>query len=197
MDTGVISNVANNSYIPNTKNTEKKTEEVAAKKTGFDETAAVYEASDKSNNVKAKNTTGSAYVAQAKEALAQQQQHLIDIVMKTIQGQGKTIGQSDDIWKMLANGDFEVDADTKAAATEAISENGYWGVNQTSDRILDFAKALAGNDPEKADAMLDAFKKGFKEATKAWGKTLPDISQKTYDAVLEKFDAWKNQTEAV
>ena len=74
------------------------------------------------------------------------------------------------------------------------SENGYWGVEQTSDRILDFAKALAGNDPDKAEEMLDAFKKGFEEATKAWGDELPEISQKTYDAVLEKFEAWKNES---
>ena len=43
--------------------------------------------------------------------------------------------------------------------------------------------------------MLEAFKKGFKAATKSWGKELPDISQRTYDAVLKKMDAWKNGTE--
>ena len=57
---------------------------------------------------------------------------------------------------------------------------------------LDFAKALSGNDPEKADLLIDAFKKGFEDATKSWGKDLPDISQRTYDAVLDKFDKWKN-----
>jgi hypothetical protein len=64
-----------------------------------------------------------------------------------------------------------------------------------SDRILDFAKALSGDDPDKADAMLEAFKKGFEQATKAWGDKLPDISQRTYDAVVEKFNKWKNGTE--
>ena len=81
---------------------------------------------------------------------------------------------------------------TKAQAQADIAEDGYWGVEQTSDRILDFAKALSGNDPEKADLLLDAFKKGFEQATGAWGKELPDISQRTYDAVVEKFEAWKN-----
>ena len=36
--------------------------------------------------------------------------------------------------------------------------------------------------------MRDAFKKGFDEATSTWGKSLPDISQKTYQAVMDKFD---------
>ena len=32
----------------------------------------------------------------------------------------------------------------------------------------------------KADLLLDAFKKGYEEATGAWGKELPEISKKTY-----------------
>ena len=43
--------------------------------------------------------------------------------------------------------------------------------------------------------MIEAFKKGFEQATGSWGKKLPDISQRTYDAVMKKFDEWKNGTE--
>ena len=56
-------------------------------------------------------------------------------------------------------------------------------------------QGVTGDDPDKADAMLEAFKKGFEQATKAWGDKLPDISQRTYDAVVEKFNKWKNGTE--
>ena len=52
---------------------------------------------------------------------------------------------------------------------------------------------LVSYDPDKADEMLEAFKKGYKQAEEAWGGELPEISQKTYDAVLEKFDAWKKE----
>ena len=62
------------------------------------------------------------------------------------------------------------------------------GVNQTSDRIIDFANALTGGDPDKIEDMRSAFEKGFKKASKTWGSDLPDISQRTYDAVMEKFD---------
>lgn len=120
---------------------------------------------------------------------------LKDIVTKMITKQGQTIGKTDDIWSFLASGNFSVDEAARKKAQEEISENGYWGVEQTSERILDFAKALSGGDSSKADELLDAFKKGFKEATKTWGKDLPDISQKTYDAVVEKFDKWKNGEE--
>ena len=106
-----------------------------------------------------------------------------------------TVEDTEVFYRVSAKGDFTVSADVKAQAQADIAEDGYWGVEQTSDRILDFAKALSGDDPDKADAMLEAFKKGFEQATKAWGEKLPDISQRTYDAVVEKFNKWKNGTE--
>ena len=117
------------------------------------------------------------------------------IVEKMMTKQGAAIGQADDMWKFLASGKYTVSAEVKAQAQKDIAEDGYWGVAQTSDRILDFAKALSGNDPEKADELLEAFKKGFKQATGAWGKDLPDISKRTYDAVVEKFNHGKNGAE--
>lgn len=112
------------------------------------------------------------------------------IVEKMMKKQGAAIGNADSMWKFLAEGKFTVSADVKAQAQADIAEDGYWGVNQTSDRIVDFAKALSGGDSSKADKLLSAFKKGFEQATKSWGKELPDISKKTYDAVLEKFQKW-------
>lgn len=117
------------------------------------------------------------------------------IVEKMMQKQGAAIGNADSIWRFLANGDFTVSPEVKAQAEADIAEDGYWGVTQTSDRILDFAKALSGGDASKADELLEAFKKGFQQATKSWGKDLPDISQRTYDAVVEKFEKWKNGDE--
>lgn len=118
---------------------------------------------------------------------------LRSLVEKLITGQGNAIGSADDIWSFLRSGKFTVDAETKAKAQADIAEDGYWGVNQTSDRIVDFAKALCGGDPDKIEEMRDAFKKGFEMATKTWGGKLPDISQRTYDATMEKFDNWAKE----
>jgi phage-related tail protein len=57
------------------------------------------------------------------------------------------------------------------------------------------AKALTGGDPGKIEEMRDAFKKGFDQATKSWGQALPEISSKTYDAVMEGFDNWANESQ--
>ncbi|MCQ2517138.1 MAG: hypothetical protein MJ119_00075 [Lachnospiraceae bacterium] len=115
-------------------------------------------------------------------------QQLENIVSELISKQGKAIGTADDFWKFLASGDFEVDAQTKAQAQADIAEDGFWGVEATSDRIVDFAVALAGTDPDKLEKMRSAFEKGFKMATQTWGGALPDISQRTYEAVQNKFD---------
>lgn len=175
---------------PKAEDTAAKTTDTAAKK---NETGVVYERDSKSSDTVTKKTD-SALVNKLKEDAEQRTAQLRSLVEKIMTKQGAAIGTADSMWSFLAKGDFEVDAATKAQAQKDIAEDGYWGVEQTSDRILDFAKALSGNDPEKADLLLDAFKKGFKEATKSWGTDLPDISQRTYDAVVEKFENWKNGT---
>lgn len=79
-------------------------------------------------------------------------------------------------------------------AREDISEDGYFGIKQTSQRLFDFASALAGDDPEKMKKMEEAMEKGFKKAEKAWGKELPEISQKTMDAARKLFsDYYQSQ----
>jgi len=80
-------------------------------------------------------------------------------------------------------------------AKKDIAEGGYWSVENTSDRILKFAKAISGGDPEKADMLKEAFLKGFEEAEKAWGGGLPEISQRTKEAVLKGFDDWSNEAD--
>lgn len=205
MDTNILNSVSSNVSTTYTKPLEAKdstkdTQEIAKaeeKAPKFSEEAAVYEKSDEDVAVKSeKYTKGdrTALVQQLKADQEKMMNNLLQIVQKTIAGQGSTfaIASQDDMWKFLAEGKFTADPDTIAKAKEDISEDGYWGVEKTSDRILEFAKALSGDDPDKADELLAAFKKGYEQATGTWGKELPDISSKTYDAVLKKFDAWKN-----
>lgn len=79
-----------------------------------------------------------------------------------------------------------------ARAKADIAEDGYWGVEQTSDRLVSMAIALSGGDTDKADELKAAIQKGFKKATAAWGEELPQISKDTLDATMKKMDDWKN-----
>lgn len=156
--------------------------------------AATYEASNVSDKASASSVKSKAanpeLIAKLKADSDNRLQQLQSLVTNMFKKQGITIGTADDMWKVLASGNFTADADTIAKAKEDISEDGYWGVKQTSARIFDFAQALAGDDEEKMEAMKKAVEKGFKEATKTWGKELPDISKNTYNAVMDKFDKY-------
>lgn len=182
---------AYSNYDTKAKTTEKEKTESTSTETKAD-SGVVYEPSCAKTTTSAKKTykQDTALVNKLKAETEARTAQLKSLVEKIISGQGNTIGTANDIWSFLRTGNFTVDAATKAQAQADIAEDGYWGVNQTSDRIVDFAKALCGGDPDKIEEMRAAFEKGFKQATKTWGDELPEISQRTYDAVMEKFDAW-------
>ncbi len=92
----------------------------------------------------------------------------------------------------VANGDQEIDISTisQEEAVELVSEDGYFGVEKTSARIVDFAIGIAGDDPSRLAAIKEGVEKGFNDALEAFGGTLPDISYETYDAVMNKLDDW-------
>lgn len=94
----------------------------------------------------------------------------------------------------ISTGDSEIDMSTLSAeeAQALIADDGYFGVAQTSDRIVDFAIAVSGDDPTRLDAILQGIEQGFNEAKDAFGGTLPDISYETYDAIQDKLDNWAN-----
>ncbi len=92
----------------------------------------------------------------------------------------------------VATGSGEIDLATVTPdqAQDLISEDGYFGVEQTSERIFQFAMAIAGGDTSRIDAIKEGIEKGFAAAKKAFGDWLPDISYDTYDAVMKKLDNW-------
>ncbi len=135
-------------------------------------------------------------VKSLKDDLDSQMSRFTNMMMRTFQKQGITAAKGDDFWKQIASGNFTVDAKTKAEAEAAISEDGYWGVKQTSARIFDFAKALAGDDPDKMKKMQDAVEKGFKQAEDAWGGSLPGICGDTKSAINKLFDDYYKENEA-
>ncbi len=131
-----------------------------------------------------------ALVESLKSDLDNQMSRFTNMMMQTFNKQGITglTAGSDAFWRQIASGNFTVDAKTKAEAQQAISEDGYWGVKQTSQRIFDMAKAIAGEDTAMMKKMQDAVEKGFDQATASWGKSLPSICQDTHSAINDMFD---------
>lgn len=208
----MISSVSNSAYTSAASTVATSTEAKSSSeaKATTDDTAAVYEKSDSAKNqatTKQQNVTkkdNSSIVAQLKADQEARLSSLQSLVEKLITKQGQSFAwanssnedlmNNSEFWNSIREGKFEVDEETAAQAREDISEDGYWGVKQTSDRLVDFAKALTGGDASKIENMRDAIKKGFKAAEKLWGGELPEISQKTYDATMEKLDQWAKES---
>lgn len=126
-----------------------------------------------------------AIVEQMKKDLANRKNQLSDLVSQMLSKQAGTSKLADLFTPdKLRN----VSAEDIAKAKDDISEDGYWGVKQTSQRLFDFASALAGDDVEKMKEMQAAMEKGFKQATKAWGQELPGICKDTLNAANKLFD---------
>ncbi|MEY4504394.1 MAG: hypothetical protein RL154_688, partial [Pseudomonadota bacterium] len=77
---------------------------------------------------------------------------------------------------------------SKEDAQKLVSEDGFFGVKKTSERMSDFVINGAGDDLKKLQQGREGIISGYKEAEAMWGGKLPDISKKTLDATLAKID---------
>ena len=192
MDINVISQAMAANY-DNTKvgkDTEKKNKETIDN-TVAESAAAAYEKSDaaeKKQVAKYDAATIEKMKAEAELKTAQ----LRSLVEKMLLKQGQKFTTLADAFDMIKEGTIEVDDETAAEAAKEVADDGYWGVEQTSERMFSFAKALAGNDPTKADSMLEALQKGYDEAAKQWGGELPEICQKTLEVTKKKLTDWRD-----
>jgi hypothetical protein len=88
---------------------------------------------------------------------------------------------------------YVTEADRQRAA-ESIAEGGEYSVDAVATRILDMAKALAGEDSSKIGALRDAVIAGFKAAGVELGGKLPGICEETYQECMKRFDDWQAES---
>jgi hypothetical protein len=80
---------------------------------------------------------------------------------------------------------------TKLTVDEAkklVSDNGFFGVSKTSERVSNFAFGISKDNVELLKESRKGLVQGFNEAEKLWGGKLPDISYQTQDKTLELID---------
>jgi len=77
---------------------------------------------------------------------------------------------------------------SKDEAAELVSEDGIFGIKQTSERIANFVINGAGGDEDKFRAGREGMLRGFAEAEQMWGGKLPEISQQTIAKATEMVD---------
>ena len=173
------------------KEAEKK-EQTSSKETK--EEAAVYEKSAASKKDSAsKIYDNKSIVAKLKADQESRAASMQSLVQKLLGKQADrfSIANSKNLAETFSRAAELADPATIKQAQEDISEDGYWGVNKTSDRLVSMAISLSGGDTEKADEMMAAIQKGYDKATAAWGKKLPDICNQTLEATKQKMEDWK------
>jgi len=110
---------------------------------------------------------------------------LITLIRSMLDGQGN--------WASVAGGTNVSGAD-RLQAQQMISEDGFFGVRQTTDRIMNFAKAMIGEDAseEQIESMRAAVQKGFDQVAQMFGgfNNLPQVSRDTHAAIMQAFDDW-------
>ncbi len=185
---GITSNQAAAAYAYSSPIKESTTAEAST--AAVEEVGAVYEPSKEvqTDSVKKIYTPDTNLINKLKADAEARTAQLRSLVEQMMNKQATIYSNAGNFWTFIKSGQYEVDPATKAQAQADIAEDGYWGVNQTSDRIIQFATALTGGDPDKIEEMREAFKKGYAQAEKTWGGELPELSKQTYEAVMKKFD---------
>ena len=73
-------------------------------------------------------------------------------------------------------------------ATQMVSEDGFFGIKQTSERIANFVISGAGGDEELLREGKKGIMQGFKDAESMWGGKLPDIAYETITKAVAMID---------
>lgn len=73
-------------------------------------------------------------------------------------------------------------------AKSLVSDEGFFGISQTSARIANFVIKGSGDNLERLKAGREGALQGFKQAEEMWGEKLPDIAYKTIEKALKEID---------
>lgn len=176
-----ITNTAQVNYLQNQEAMKVQKEDAVKKEK--DAPAAVYEKSKPEEKLFIYDKVS---VEQLKKDSEQHYENLKRMVEDLLKRQGMTFND------VRLGSVVKVDEATRAEAAELVSDNGPLGVEAMSDKIVQFAKAISGGDPSKLDTIKKAIDDGFAAAKQILGE-LPEISQKTYDRIMEKLDIWENE----
>ncbi len=127
-------------------------------------------------------------------------QPLRDMVKQLLKEQGKTFREAnlENVNETESDSDsddnkmIKITPEMRAEAQKNIADDGEYGVEKTSTRLAEFAKAISGGDTTKLETMKKAIQDGYDAAEKAFGGKLPEISKQTLELTMKKLDEWAN-----
>lgn len=70
--------------------------------------------------------------------------------------------------------------------------DGRYGIAHISNRMVNFVKIAAEDDPEKLASLIKTLEEVFREVEKGL-KDLPDMSRKTFEMIMKKLEDWEEE----
>ncbi len=137
------------------------------------------------------------------DAIQVSQQTMLNMMIQSLQDTNDQLqGWLDDGIGMLNFDGVLVDASKFALpevatnaedAAKAVADGGEWSVDAVASRIFDLADTIAAGDPDKLAKLRSAVEDGFSQAGAIWNQktgldSMPDITSKTYDEIMSRFD---------
>ena len=120
--------------------------------------------------------------------------HVTDSIRTLISsalGRSNATGQG--FWAQRADNVALSQAD-RLQAQQLISDDGFFGVTQTTGRIMNFAMAMVGENASESqiETMRAAVQRGFDDVARMFGgfDKLPQVTQDTHTAIIQRFDEW-------
>jgi len=139
---------------------------------------------------------------EAADIKAQITENANNFALKSVNVQGKLQSKeidieqaSQDFQSFLSDIGYEGKSISKLSqeeAAELVSDDGFFGISQTSERMANFVIMGAGGDEDMLRAGREGMLQGYNDAEAMWGGELPEISQKTMQAALEMIDKEMN-----
>ena len=193
----VVTQANNNQQAANNQNqaTQTTNNNVVVPQDVYEPSGAVPTAANSNNNQRY-----SADISRMREIWTQQERHIESfrrLVETLLNRQVESSNAAGIPWDFNdPNAMVQIDDATRTAAQEAIGEGGPFSVEAVATRLLDFAVAISGGDPSRIDVLRRAVERGFEAAERQWGGELPEISQRTREAVMNGFDQWQRSGNA-
>jgi len=85
---------------------------------------------------------------------------------------------------------IKIEGLTQEEAKQLVSDDGFFGVDQTAKRVFDYVIKGAKDDPELLKAGREGVVQGLKDAEEEWGGKLPDIAYQTQAKTLSMLDEY-------
>ena len=144
-----------------------------------------------------RNTQGTRGVQNPQQIqnLLRETNHHAEAVRKLVRNMiGQTDSTGQGFWAARANGNFQISEADRLQAQQMVSDEGFFGVQKTTDRIMGFAKALVGEgaSEKQINQMRAAIQEGFDQVARMFGgfDNLPEVTRNTHAAIMKQFDEW-------